>query len=121
MTNVAKALYEFWSSFGLPAYVEDTVPDDANLPYITYRLVVPDWRDSAMTYARVWYRSTSFTAISAKVDEIDAAIGEGISIPTNGGAVYLSKGSPFQQYQSMSDDGMLKVIYLNIIINAITT
>ena len=38
MTNTAKALYQFFSGFGLPAYVEYNVPDEAALPYITYRL-----------------------------------------------------------------------------------
>jgi len=121
VTNVAIALYQFFSGFGLDAYVEYNVPDDAALPYITYQLVAPDWRDSAMMYARVWYRSTSFASINAKVDEISAAIGEGVSIPTDGGAVYLGKGSPFRQYQPMEGDDTLKVVYLNLIINAITT
>lgn len=121
MTNVAIALYRFFSGFGLPAYVEDSLPDEATLPYITYQLVTPDWRDSAVMYVRVWYRSTSFVSINAKVDEISAAIGEGVSIPTSGGAVYLNKGSPFAQCMPMEGDNTLKVIYLNLIVNAITT
>lgn len=121
MTNTAKALYKFFSGFGIPAYVEYAPPDDAQLPYITYQLVSPDWRESATMYARVWYRSTSFAAINAKVDEIAASIGEGKSIPTEGGAVYLSKGTPFAQYMPMEGDDTLKVVYLNLIINAITT
>lgn len=121
MTNVAIALYQFFSGFGLSAFVENNVPDEATLPYITYQLVAPDWRDSSTMYARIWYRSTSFAAINAKVDEISAAIGEGVSIPTNGGAVYLGKGSPFAQYMPMEGDNTLKVVYLNLIINAITT
>jgi len=121
VTNVAKALYRFFSGFGLPAFVENNVPEEATLPYITYQMVVPDWRDTAVMYARVWYRSTSFSAINAKVDQISAAIGEGVSIPTSGGAVYLNKGSPFAQYMPMEGDDTLKVVYLNLIINAITT
>jgi len=121
MTNTAIALYQFFSGFGLEAFVENNVPEEAQLPYITYQLTEPDWDDSQAMYARVWYRSTSFLAINAKVDEIRAAIGEGASIPTAGGAVYLSKGSPFAQYMPMEGDDTLKVVYLNIIIHAITT
>ena len=120
MTNTAIALYQFFSGFGLEAFVENNVPEEAQLPYITYQLVEPDWDDSASMYARVWYRSTSFQSINAKVDAIRAAIGESVSIPTSGGAVYLSKGSPFAQYMPMEGDDTLKVAYLNLTIHALT-
>jgi hypothetical protein len=112
MTNTAKALYQFFSGFGLPAYVEYNVPDESVLPYMTYQLTEPGWNDSGTIYARVWYRSTSFTAINAKVDQIKAAVGEGVSIHTNGGAVYLTKGMPFAQNIPMEGDETLKVVYL---------
>lgn len=121
MTNTAKAMYQFFSGFGIPAYVEYAPPDEAQLPYITYQLIEPDWDDGGTFYARVWYRSTSYTAINAKVDEIRAAIGEGVSIPTSGGAVYLSKGTPFVQYMPMEGDDTLKVAYINFNIHALTT
>ena len=121
MTNTAIALYQFFSGFGLPAYVEFSPPDDAQLPYITYQLVEPDWDDAATFFARVWYKSTSYIQINAKVDEIRAAIGEGISIPTEGGAVYLSRGTPFVQYMPMEGDDTLKVAYINLNLQAITT
>ena len=31
-----QAYRAFWASFGLNAYDENTVPEDAELPYITY-------------------------------------------------------------------------------------
>lgn len=112
MTNTAKALYQFFSGFGLPAYAEYNVPDEAVLPYVTYQLIEPGWDAVGTIYARVWYRSTSFTAINAKVDQITAAVGEGVSLPTDGGAVYLTKGAPFAQYMPMEGDETLKVEYL---------
>jgi len=121
MTNVSKALYQFFSGFGIPAYVEYTPPDDAALPYITYQDIVPEWRGEAQIYARVWYRDTSFVAINAKVDQIEAAIGEGVSIPTSGGAVYLSKVSPFGQNMPMEGDDTLRVKYLLFNLQAPTT
>ena len=54
MTNTAKALYQFFSGFGIPAYVEYAPPDNAQLPYITYQLIEPDWDDGGTFYARVW-------------------------------------------------------------------
>lgn len=131
MTNTAKALYEFFSSFGIPAFTEYDVPDEfpdengvmqpVNPPYITYEVAEPDWPDEADIYARVWYRSTSYTEINAKVDEISAAIGGGVSIPTADGAVYLLKGAPFAQNMPMEGDDTLKVVYLNMTIIAPTT
>lgn len=112
MTNTAKALYKFFNSFDLDAYVEYNIPDDAELPYITYQLIEPAWNDVGTIYARVWYRSTSYAAISAKVDEIKAAVGDGISLPTDGGAVYLTPGTPYAQNMPMEGDPTLKVVYL---------
>ncbi len=121
MTSTAQALYQFFSGFSLPAYVEYSPPDDAVLPYITYQVIEPNWPDVGTLYARVWYRSTSFTAINAKVDEIRRAVGEGVSIPTSGGAVYLSKGTPFAQNMPMEGDDTLRVVYLLFNISAPTT
>lgn len=120
MTNTAKALYQFFSGFGIPAYVEYAPSDDAVLPYITYQLIEPAWNEVGTIYARVWYRSTSYTAINAKVDEIRAAVGDGISLPTRNGAVYLTPGNPFSQNMPMDGDDTLKVVYLLFNIQAPT-
>ena len=121
MTNTAIALYRFFSSFGLPAFPEYSVPDEAQLPYITYQLIEPDWDDGGTFYARVWYRTTTYTAINAKLDQIKAAVGEAVSLPFDScGAVYLMKGTPFIQYMPMEGDDTLKVAYLNFNIQAIT-
>ena len=81
MTSVAKALYSFYSGFGLPAYPEDGVPSDAALPYITYTIVQPDYIDSAVHQARVWYQSDSYVGVNAKADEIISAVGRGLLLP----------------------------------------
>jgi len=114
ISKIVAALYTFFSGFGLDAYPEDTVPDDATLPYITYQIAVPEWRGKTSIYARVWYRSTSFAAISAKVSEIGDAIGEAFCIPVSGGAVYLYKETPFAQFMPQPGDLTLKCMYLNM-------
>lgn len=112
MTNVARALYRFFSGFSLPAYVENSVPDDAELPYITYQLIDPDWRaDGTSLYARIWYKDTSYNAVSAKVDEIKAEVGEMASIPTEGGAIYIAPSTPYVQVMPM-DDTTIKAAYM---------
>ena len=125
MRDVAKALYDFWSSFGLPAYPENNVPyteDDVTSvdpPYITYRIVRPDWRNQVSTYARVWYKDTSYIAISNKVDEIESRIGEGVMLPTDHGFLLLFKDLNFCQYEP-TEDSRLKVAYLSLIEEANT-
>lgn len=119
MVETSRALYGFFSQF-LPAYLEYTVPDTATLPYITYQDIHPDWRGSSPLYARVWYRSTTLTDITAKVDEISAIVGEGISIPTEHGFVMLTKGEPWAQYMPMEGDDTLRVFYLLFNVHALT-
>ena len=121
MTEVARALYSFWNSF-LPAYVEDNVPDDAVLPYITYTIADPDWNESASIQARVWYKDTSRVSLNAKVSDIKQAIGEGKSIKTETGFITLHRDSNFSQNQPYDDEGKsnIKVAYLNIIIHSYT-
>lgn len=112
MTETARALYQFFSGFGLPAYVENAVPEGAELPYITYQLIEPDWRSEGTSlYARVWYKSTSYAPVAAKVDEIRAAVGEMVSITTETGAVYIAPSTPYVQNMPMDDD-TIKAAYM---------
>lgn len=120
ISKIVTALYTFFSGFGLDAYPENTVPDEAQLPYITYQITVPEWESPVSMYARVWYRSASFAGISAKVDEIDEAIGPGAVIPFEDGAIWIYKGAPFAQYMPMDGDPDLKCMYLSMSVQAIT-
>lgn len=116
MKNTAKGLHDFWSSFGIPAYPEYAVPDNAALPYITYELIEPNWRDSSPYYARIWYRDTSYIGITEKVDEIRNAIGEGVRIVINDGYVFLFKDTTFIQFQpTEAEDEYIKIAYLQMI------
>lgn len=115
MKETAKGLYEFWSSFGIPAYPEYAVPDNAELPYITYEMAQPNWRDSSPYFARVWYRDTSYVDITTKVDEISNRIGEGVRIVLDNGYMFLFKDSAFIQFQPVEDEENLKVAYLQMI------
>lgn len=117
MTNVAIALQSFWAGFDIPAYVENAVPDNAQMPYITYRLAQPDWRETMSMYARIWYRSTSFRGLAAKVDEISQAIGTGLTVPFTGGFITLFKDGNFAQYMP-DEDETIKVAYLSLTMHA---
>ena len=114
MTKAA-AIYQFWSSFGLAAYEENTVPTDAAFPYITYQLVTDSFGREIPLTASIWYRSESWTAINAKTEEISQKISRGGKvIPCDGGAIWLKRGQPFAQSMGDESDDLIKRKYLNI-------
>jgi len=115
MNEVAKALYNFWSSFGLPACVEGYVPDDWQLPYITYSLVRPEWRSQATHYARIWYRDSAYTGITDIIKSIESRIDGGVTIPVGDGFIAIFKDSQFVQFIP-DEDVTVKTAYLSLIL-----
>ena len=114
MTKAA-AIYQFWNSFGLTAYEENTVPTDATFPYITYQLVTDSFDREVPVTASLWYRSESWTAINAKAQEISQKIGRGGKIIScDGGAIWIKRGQPFAQNMGDESDNLIKRKYLNI-------
>ena len=120
MTKAA-AIYQFWNSFGLAAYEENSVPDDAKFPYITYQLVTDGFDREIQLTASLWYRSESWTGINAKIEEISQKISRGGKIiPCDGGAIWLKRGQPFAQNMGDESDNLIKRKYLNITAEFIT-
>lgn len=89
MKQTAQALKQFFGGFGIPAYISDNIPDNVKMPYITYDLVEPEPLSYGYINASVWYRGESAMDLIDKVDEIKAAIGGGICLRTESGAVHL--------------------------------
>ena len=120
MTKAA-AIYQFWNSFGLTAYEENSVPDEATFPYITYQLVTDSFGREIMLTASLWYRSESWTAINAKTEEISQKISRGGKIIScDGGAIWLKRGQPFAQNMGDESDDLIKRKYLNVTAEFIT-
>lgn len=115
MTEVAKALKKFYSSFGIPAYAEDNVPDDEDvkMPYITYTVPQSEVFSSATHQVRVWYYGTSNAPVNAKADEILAAIGYGgVKLKAGRGFVCIYPGTPLAQMQPADDT--TRIVYINL-------
>ena len=112
MTEIAKALKAFYSGFGIPAYAEDSVPDTAQLPYITYTAVQSGVFSSATHQARVWYPGTGYAQVNAKADEIIAAIGQGKRLKAGRGFVCIYPGTPLCQMQPADDK--TRIVYINL-------
>ena len=114
MTKAA-AIYQFWSGFGLTAYEENTVPEDAVFPYVTYQLVTDSFDREVAATASLWYRGESWTVINAKTEEISAHIGLGGKIiKCDGGRIWIKRGQPFAQNMGDESDDLIKRKYLNL-------
>lgn len=112
--DAEQAIQSFWSSFNIPAYDENSVPDNATAPYITYSVEYDSFDNNVSLSASLWYRSTSWAAITAKAHEIRNYISlGGVTVKTDNGAVWIKRGSPF--YQRLGDvEKDVKRIYFNI-------
>lgn len=120
MTKAA-AIYQFWSSFGLTAYEENTVPSDAAFPHLTYQLVTDSFGNEVQVAASLWYRSESWTAINAKAEEISAYIGRGGKIiQCDNGRIWIKRGTPFAQNMGDDSDSLIKRKYMNLSIEYFT-
>lgn len=111
-----QALQAFWSSYGLDAYDELSVPDGATMPYITYGVSTGALGDPVQLHGSIWYRSTSWKIITRKAHQIEKDIGEygHKIIELDNGRLYLTQGVPFSQRMSDPSDDMIRRIYINI-------
>ena len=120
MTKAA-AIYQFWNSFGIKAYEENTVPEDAEFDYLTYQLVTDSFDREVAAAASLWYRSESWTAINAKTEEISAHIGLGGKIiKCDGGRIWIKRGRPFAQNMGDESDDLIKRKYINVVYEFMT-
>ena len=110
------ALQSFFNSI-MPAYAETSVPDDASFPYLTYQLALNAWDSGETALAiNMWFRTTSEAVPNAKAQELSDAIGySGITIPCDGGFIWLKRGSPWCQSMRDESDSMIKRRYINVI------
>ena len=114
MTKAA-AIYNFWSSFGLPAYEENSVPNEAEFPYITYQLVTSSFENEIILTASLWYRGSSWVEINQKTEEISKNIGLcGKVIACDNGKIWLKRGSIFAQNMGDNKDSLIKRKYINL-------
>lgn len=114
-----KALYAFFSGFGLPAYPSNAVLNengepDVVLPYLTYTPIFAAFGSEKKSLTvNLWYRTESEAIPNAKANEIFEAIGYGgVQIPCDDGFIWLHR----DDWQNLSDevDPMIKRRYMNI-------
>lgn len=104
-----QAIDTFWNSFNIPAYDQNSVPDNAVMPYITYEAVADRIGRPIPMTASLWYRSSSWVEISHKADEISDALIQVKTIPLDVGFLYLTRGNPFAQRMADEDDTVRRI------------
>lgn len=107
-----QALHSFFSSFGVKAYDNSTVPDKAELPRITYEVVVDGFGAQNIITASIWDRSTSWKSVTDILSRIEAELGDGAGsmVPYENGALWIKKASPFAQRMSDTDDSIRRYV-----------
>ena len=96
--NNMQAINAFWSSFGVPAYEENSVDAEAPMPRITYDVKQDTFYGiSCSMSASIWDRSYSWARIYGIMQSIKALLGEGLIISTDEGGLYIRPGSPYMQ------------------------
>ena len=99
-----EAQYQFWSSFGIPAYEENSVPDagKVELPYITYQSITGTFDSNAYLSASIWSRSSSWVTADTIANSIEKRLANGGEvIPYEDGIIWVTPGEPL--IQSMGD------------------
>lgn len=115
-----QALQSFFNSFNLTAYDESSVPENAQLPYITYTAAIDGYDSPVVISCDLWYQSTSWASISQKAEQISNYLGNGgITLPITGGGVWITRGSPFAQRINEESD-ILRHIYIVLMCEFIT-
>lgn len=110
-----KALHAWFSQF-LSAYPTSNVPEDAVFPWLTYELITGSWESGKIALTvNLWYYTESEAVPNAKAQEIADAIGMGGTfVFYDGGAMWITRGSPWCQNIADESDKNIKRRYLNL-------
>lgn len=106
--NREQAIHNFYSQF-LTAYDETSVPDNAPNNYITYPVSIGQINEQVTVQPSIWYKSTSWEAITLKAMEIMDGI-DGHFIAYDNGAILLSAGTPKYQRVDSGDDRYRRIV-----------
>ena len=109
-----QALQSFWERFGVSVYDENTVPEDATYPRLTYTYAEDDFERPVALSASLWDKSFSWVRLTNLAEAIRTEIGYGgVLLTCENGHIWLKRGAPFAQRMSDEDDAIRR-IYINI-------
>lgn len=121
--NKVQGFYNFFSSFGVPAWEENSLPTGENapeFPYITYQVVTSSHIQSAIFTASLWDRSTSWARLENLLEQIKGRVGYYLPLKCDEGTIVLRFGNPEAQNMGDTSDNLIKRKLLNFSADYIT-
>lgn len=111
-----QALHKFFNSFGITGHRNTSVPDGAELPYLTHDTPISSFDEDPVSITlHLYFRTDSEAVPDAKAEEIRKAIGPGGKLlRCDGGMIWLKWGSPWCQSLVDDTDPNIKRRYINI-------
>lgn len=118
-----EAQYAFWSSFGVPAYEENSVPTGdkrPNYPYITYQATVGGFNTNSFVNASIWTRSGSWSTADGLAEAIQEKLGGraggGYVQRYDDGGIWITAEDNFAQSMGDTEDNMIKRKLLSVVL-----
>ena len=118
--NRYEAQYTFWSSFGVPAYEENSVPDikDIKYPYITYPAIGAEVTAQTFINVSIYTRSSSLKKVTEIAEKVMKRFVEGgAEIRFTGGGFFLTAENTFIQIMGDPNDDLIKRAVLSLVIH----
>lgn len=121
-----QALYAFFSSFGIPAYEENSIYNpqiQPSFPYITYSASTSSFQAGEATLSvSVWSRAYSLQEAETYTDAISSKIGYGGYMQqADDGFIWFKRGNPFVQYMGDPSDDFIHRAYIKITAEFLTS
>lgn len=121
-----EAIYDFFSSFNIPAYEENSVPTGSEAPaypYIIYEMNQGGFdanEDNALSFTIV-DKLDSFVPSYELMDTIAEVIGDGKVYELDNGYLKIRQGSPWAQNQREPNDNTVRRLYSIIMVTYYTS
>ena len=120
LPNKYQALHNFYSSFDIPAYEENSVPEKAKLPYITYEVITSEFDGENIALScQIYDKSNSLVKLNQLTEQLSARLRGGCKLTCDDGYIMLYRGEPFAQIRP-TGDATVKAKYINITASYIT-
>lgn len=113
-----EAQYAFWSSFGIQAYEENSVPDldDVTFPYLTYEAISGLFDGDVAATASIWSRSASWLQADTLANIIEARLKDGGEvIRYDSGMIWVTAETPFSQNMGDPTDDRIRRKLLRVV------
>lgn len=115
-----QALHNFYSSFEIPAYEENSVPQKAKLPYITYEVITSEFDGENIALScQIYDKSNSLVNLNRITEQLSERLRGGFKLVCDDGYIMLYRGEPFAQTHPTGDE-TVKAKYINISADYIT-